>query len=200
MSTAARRGAGARLCRAALVALSLGVAAPVASAQGGGGGGRPPERRAQLERQFRDRLAAVVRQRLQLTDAQMSRLEQTNAHFAQRRRDLVQQERETRVAIRDEVVKDSAANQQHVADLIERAIGLQRQRLDLVDAEQKELAQFLTPVQRARYLDLQEKLRQRVEQLRRQQQSRRGADSGAGPGPRRRGRGGGAGGPPRVGP
>lgn len=182
---------GSRLARAALLALAVAGAAPVAGAQGGSALDRSPARspaeRAQLEQQLRQRFATVVQQRLRLTDAQMTRLRQTNARFEQQRRDLVQQEREVRVAIRDELAADSAANQAHVADLIQRAIGLQRQRLDLVDAEQKELAQFMTPVQRARYLDLQEKIRQRVEQLRRQQQHGGGQGGGRGmPGGRRR--------------
>ena len=178
---------GRRLARATLFALAFAAAAPVAGAQGGRAPDRTPAERAQLEQQLRQRFATVVQQRLRLTDAQMTRLRQTNARYEKQRRDLVQQEREVRVSIRDELAADSAANQAHVADLIQRAIGLQRQRLDLVDAEQKELAQFMTPVQRARYLDLQEKIRQRVEKLRRQQQLGGGQGGGRGmPGGRHR--------------
>jgi hypothetical protein len=36
-------------------------------------------------------------------------------------------------------------------------LALQRQRLELVGAEQQELSRFLTPVQRARFLALQER-------------------------------------------
>jgi Spy/CpxP family protein refolding chaperone len=171
----------ARIWRAVLLTAAVSAAAPLAGAQRADApAGPPPGRRAQLERQFRERLATVVQQRLHLTDAQLKRLEQTNSHFEGQRRQLVQQEREARVAIREEVLKDSAANQTRVAELIDRAIAIQRQRLDLVQQEQRELAQFMTPVQRAQYLDLQEKLRQRVEQLRRQQQQRRGDGPAAG--------------------
>jgi len=38
----------------------------------------------------------------------------------------------------------------------------------LIEAEQKELAAFLTPVQRARYIALQAQFRNRAEQLSRQ--------------------------------
>lgn len=157
--------------RAIAAFLALGAAMPVASAVGQGIAPSPGARpeRAQLEQQVRQRLARVVQERLRLTDAQMTKLRQTNARFEPRRRNLLQEERQVRMALRDESVADSAANQQHVAELITRAIAIQRQRLDLVDDEQKELATFLTPLQRARYLDLQEKLRQRVEQLRRGQ-------------------------------
>ena len=165
--------------RAAALVLALGVsvAVPHAQAQGGGRGEQTPAARAQLEQRFRERLAGVVQERLHLTAAQMAKLKQTNAKFEPQRRKLLQDERAVRLDIRREVMADSAANQPHVAELIQTAIRIQRQRLDLVDAEQKELAQFMTPVQRAKYLDLQEKLRQRVEQLRR--------EHGGGPGGRR---------------
>lgn len=187
--------ARARRCMPPLlrVALAVGVAlAGTGRAEAQAGSGATPPGaidaqpgRARLERQLRERFARVVQERLRLTDAQMARLRQTNGRFEARRRDLVQQERQVRTALRDEVVADSAANQQHVSELIARAIGIQRQRLDLVEAEQKELAGFLTPLQRARYLNLQEKVRQRVEQLRRDQRAGRG---GAGrPLPGRRG-------------
>jgi Spy/CpxP family protein refolding chaperone len=59
-----------------------------------------------------------------------------------------------------------AANQQKVAGLLDQLMRLQRQRLDLVEGEQRELAKFLTPVQRAKYLGLQNQLRQRMQELR----------------------------------
>jgi hypothetical protein len=47
-------------------------------------------------------------------------------------------------------------------------VQLQRQRVELFAQEQRDLAQFMTPLQRARYTALQEQVRRRVEQLRRQ--------------------------------
>ncbi|MFL5576182.1 MAG: hypothetical protein ACJ79S_09485, partial [Gemmatimonadaceae bacterium] len=163
------------------LALALATAAAPAAAQASGGagakqGGSPPSgpRRARLEQQVRERFGRVVQQRLGLTDAQLSRLAQTNQRFDGERRALFQRERQVRLALRDEVGNEGAANQQRVDELIRSAIQIQRQRLDLVEREQQELAGFMTPVQRARYLDLQEKLRRRVEQLRSEQ---RGAGS-----------------------
>lgn len=143
----------------------------------------PGTQRSQLEQQVRERFGRVVQQRLGLTDAQMTRLQQTNRRFEGERRQLLQQERQVRLALRSELGDDSAANQAHVDALIRRAIQIQRQRLDLVEREQGELAAFLSPVQRARYLDLQEKLRRRVEQLR---TDREMGDSGARRAPPRR--------------
>jgi len=44
---------------------------------------------------------------------------------------------------------------------------IQRTRIDLAEQEQRDLAKFMQPAQRAGYLALQEQLRRRVEQMRR---------------------------------
>ena len=143
--------------------------------------GEPPSaERARVEQQVRQRIARIVQDRLQLSDAQMQRLQQTNRRFEEQRRALLRQEREVRVSLREQLASGDRADQSRVGALIDSAIDLQRRRLDLLRDEQRELAGFLTPVQRARYLDLQEKLRRRVEELR-----RRGAQGGGGGGGRR---------------
>ena len=153
-----------RAMAACVVAIALAGPAP-AGAQAGQA--RDSAARAQLERQFGERVARAVRQRLQLTEDQMERLQRTNRAFESRRREVVRQERDVRLALRGQLAPGATPDQQRVSQLIEQAIRLQRQRLDLVESEQRELAQFLTPVQRARYLDLQERLRHRVEEVRR---------------------------------
>lgn len=152
------------------VAIALLTALP-ATAQNSAGRAPPPTpaERAQLERQYRQRVARAVQSRLQLSDAQMARLAKTNATYDPRRRALAAEERELRAGIARQFAAGDAADQAAVEKAITRAIAIQRERLDLVEREQRELADFLTPVQRARYLDLQERLRRRVEELRRGQ-------------------------------
>ena len=126
----------------------------------------PPQgNRAALERQFRERSARLTKQRLGLTDAQLDRLETTNARFAPQLRQLGVQERDIRQQLRQEMMAGKSANQQRVSDLLDAAIRLQKQRIAIVEAEQKELAGFLTPVQRARYIALQTQFRKRAEEL-----------------------------------
>jgi hypothetical protein len=60
------------------------------------------------------------------------------------------------------------ANQSRVSGLLDTALSLQKQRISLIEAEQRELSAFLTPVQRARYIALQTQFRNRAEQLYRQ--------------------------------
>lgn len=125
----------------------------------------PPGNRAALEQQFRERTARLTKQRLGLTDAQLDRLEKTNARFAPQLRQLGAQERDIRRQLRQEMMAGSSANQQRVSDLLDGALRIQKQRISTVEAEQKELAGFLTPVQRARYIALQAQFRKRAEEL-----------------------------------
>ncbi len=130
---------------------------------------RPPsERRAQLEERFQQQLATVLRERLQLNDEQLRRLTATNSRFEQRRRTILLEEMQTRRGLRQELMRGDAADQNRVATLIDRSLRLQRQRLDLLEEEQRELSQFLTPRQRAHFLSMQEQIRRRADDMRRQ--------------------------------
>ncbi|MEO7368433.1 MAG: hypothetical protein ABIZ36_10775 [Gemmatimonadaceae bacterium] len=130
-------------------------------------------RRAQLEKQLRQRTGEMVRRRLGLNDEQMGKLQSTNRSFERQRTDLMVRERETRQALRAEMVAGDAANQAKVGQLLDQSIQLQRQRLDLLQSEQQELAKFLSPIQRARYFGIQNELRKRAQELRSGQGMRR---------------------------
>lgn len=114
--------------RAALVwacALGIGLTSPLGAQAQRPGEGPPPVRRERMERQLRQGLWRVAKER--------------------------------------------------VAAALDRLLQVQRSRLDIVAEEQRDLAAFMTPVQRARYAALQEQLRRRVQTM----QRRRAA---AGPG------------------
>lgn len=149
------------LTRAAIVAALL-ICPALATAQQVAE--QPNPNRAALERQLRERTAQITRQRLGLNDAQMRQLERVNARFAPQQNALAMRERDTRRQLRQETVA-TEANQGRVSTLLDATISLQKQRIALVEAEQKELAAFLTPVQRARYIALQGQFRRRAEQL-----------------------------------
>ncbi|HZI43443.1 MAG TPA: hypothetical protein VFD67_17125 [Gemmatimonadaceae bacterium] len=125
--------------------------------------------RAQLERRFQQMLYQMTRRRVGLTDAQMNQLVPINRRFETQRRQIQRQERETRLSLRD-AMRDTtdAADQTRISGYLDKLVQLQRQRLELFEQEQKDLAGFMTPLQRARYTALQEQVRRRVEQLRRQ--------------------------------
>lgn len=136
-------------------------------------------RRGMLEKRFQQRLEAVVRQRLQLTDDQMVKLREVAGRSETVRRTLRADEMAARRAMREELLAGDNANETRVAELLEQMPRLERRRLDLLEQEQKELAKFLTPVQRARYFALQDEMRRGMQEL---QRRRMGAGDSIPPG------------------
>jgi hypothetical protein len=148
-----------------LLALTLALASTHADAQ------RPipdsaPARRQALEQRVRQRMAVIVQQRLRLNADQMRRLGEVNRDMETQRRLLQQQERDARIGLRAEVARGDSANQDRVARYVDQLIDVQRRRIDLLAREQRVLADFMTPVQRAQYLAMQDQLRRRLEEMR----------------------------------
>lgn len=146
---------------------------------------RTAEERAQLERRFEERLAAVVQRELRTTPEQTQRLGIVSRRFEQQRRPLFQREMALRRELRQQLGAASP-DDRLVESAMRDLLQVQRRRIDLIEAEQRALAEFLTPVQRARYLALQENLRHRVEQRGREGRMRAGARPPAGTPPGRR--------------
>jgi hypothetical protein len=144
--------------------LALVVVAPV-HAQGTADNSQRPAVQA-LQR----RMLEIVQRTLGASDDQMRQLVEVNRNFQQERRELNQKDRQARQTIRAEVLRDSLADQTLVARELDALVDVQRQRIEVFAREQRDLARFLTPVQRAKYATLQEGLRRKVEQLRQQQQ------------------------------
>lgn len=133
-----------------------------------------PQRR-QLEQQLRLRLGQVVRRQLQLTDEQYAQLQAVNRKYEAPRRDLNQRERYLRLSLRAEIQLGDKADQSKVAGYLDQLADAQESRLQIFRQEQKDLAGFLTPVQRAKYAALEEQLRKRVTQMRQRQLQRQQA-------------------------
>ena len=125
-----------------------------------------PARRQALEQRVRQRMATVVQQRLGLNADQMRRLGEVNRDMEAQRRLLHQQERDVRIGLRAEVMRGDSANQDRVARYVDQLIDVQRRRIDLLSREQRALAAFMTPTQRAQYLAIQDQVRRRMEDMR----------------------------------
>lgn len=155
---------------AALLLLAGGAGGRPAAAQQGGGG-RVSERVAG-HRPAMDRMAELVQRRLGLSDDQANRLRASTSRHVAQREQLLREERRLRRALREEVARGPAAAQDRVARMLDELVALQRQRLDVLSAEQRDLAQFLTPVQRAEFMAMQERAFRAAQQMRLQREGR----------------------------
>lgn len=125
------------------------------------------QQQQQLQQQIRRTLWRVTKQRIGFSDEQMGRLERTTQRYDQERRQLAVEEKAERVALRREILADSAANQASIAVALDRLHAVQQRRLDMQADEQKEFGTFMTPLQRARFAALQEQVRKRLQEFER---------------------------------
>ncbi|MBX3132982.1 MAG: hypothetical protein KF689_06300 [Gemmatimonadaceae bacterium] len=122
--------------------------------------------RDSLESRVRARMAQMMRTQLGLNDDQVRQLQATNRRFEGQRRALFEQERRVRAELRTALDAATPDQEARVGTLLDRTLALQRQRLELTEAEQKELATFLTPTQRARLYGIEEQMRRRMDEMR----------------------------------
>jgi Spy/CpxP family protein refolding chaperone len=116
--------------------------------------------RQAVQQAFRTR----VREVLSLDQAKTRRLFQTDQDFNRQRSALNQSERQARVALAA-AMDSGAVDQSKIDQYINQLVQAPRKRADLLEAEQKELSTFLTPLQRAQFLSLRERLNERMRQL-----------------------------------
>jgi hypothetical protein len=120
-----------------------------------------------LEKRFRERIEAIVNERLQLTDEQQVKLRDVASRTESARLVLHREEVVLRSALREEMRAGDKANEAKVGDLLDQLPGLERRKLDLLESEQRELAKFLSSTQRARYFGLQDELRRGMQDVQR---------------------------------
>jgi Spy/CpxP family protein refolding chaperone len=144
----------------------------------------PPPQRTRLEGEIRRSFARAVRERVGLSEDQMQRLAPLTQKHERQRRLLQQEERNARVALQTQLRSDTP-DTAAVAKLLETLLDVQRRRFQMIETEHRELATVMTPVQRARYLGLQEQVRRRLEQMRQGLPPGGAGEAGARPGRRR---------------
>jgi periplasmic protein CpxP/Spy len=155
-----------------LLSLALAVA-PVLSAQDSATA--DSAERERLQQAIERRFGQVVRQQLGLTEDQARRLRQTEERFRVRRRAIVRRQLQLQLALQDQMLPGNAADPDSVRRLMD---GLQASRIDMLQLDQeqdREMAGYLTPVQRARYQMLRERLLNRLREIRRQRTQGRGS-------------------------
>ena len=153
-------------------------------------GGPPPRARlqdparTQLEQDIRRGFARAVRMRVGLSDDQMRLLGPLTQRYEAQRRQLQQEERDARTGLQAMIREEAAPDSGKVEELLARLLDVERRRVQMAESEQRELATFMTPIQRAKYLALQEQVRRRLEQMRPPPRGPFGEDM-PGPPPRR---------------
>lgn len=153
-----------RLFRGLLALAVLAAAAPTLGAQDPA----PATERDSLEARVRVRMGQMLKTQLGLSDEQVRRLQATNQRFAGPRRQLIGEERQVRGDLRRAL--ERGGDTTVVGGLLDRVLDLERRRLALAEEEQRELATFLTPVQRARLFGMEEQLRRRMMEMRQDRQ------------------------------
>lgn len=124
---------------------------------------RAAQLRAEVERRFGEH----VRRQLDLTDEQAAKLKATQERFRERRQELMRRQRELRLALDYQMRPGSPANADSVQKLMDALQAGRAQALKLEQDEDRDMAAYLTPVQRARFHMIRQRLTDRVQDLRR---------------------------------
>jgi hypothetical protein len=127
----------------------------------------PTPQQQVLAREIRRTFSTVVRRQLGLSDEQAKKLNDVDTRYQRQRTEVGRDERAARLALRT-ALEDSTAkpDDAKIDEYLGRLVKAQHRRADLLEAEQKDLSGFLSPVQRAKYLGLREQLTRRISQLR----------------------------------
>ena len=125
-----------------------------------------PSDRQALQRRVRQAFTAVVRRQLNLDAAQMQTLQRVDQKYEQQRRGVLRDERDARMNLKL-AMEDSTGHpdQDKISQYLDQLVKGQRRRADLLDAEQKELSSFLSPLQRAKYFSLKERVARKMLEL-----------------------------------
>lgn len=125
----------------------------------------PPDRE-RLQQEIQERFARRVQIELGLNDQQMDRLRQASRANEDRHRELARREEDLHRGVMGQLQPGVAANQDSLARLLDAIAANHVARAQLEQQEIRELAQFLTPVQRARLLMMRRAFMDQVEEIR----------------------------------
>ncbi len=162
--------------------------APALAAQQDSAAGPDSAERERLQGEIERRFGTVVQQRLGLSDDQANKLRDTEERFRTRRRAIVRQQVLLRFGLEDQMRPGRAANPDTVRRLMDAIQGNRSDLLTIEQQQDREMAGYLTPVQRAQYQMLRERLMRRLQEVRRERALQREGRPEVRPGlrPRRR--------------
>jgi hypothetical protein len=147
----------------ALMVALIGLASPAQAQEPGPARPRVEE----LRRRVRERVAQRIQQDLKLSPDQMQRLRATVGTYAGRRRELEARQRDLRRALGGDLRPGIAATPDRVARLTDELLDVRVRYAESFRDEQRELARYLDPVQRAKLMVLRDRLTNRAQEFRR---------------------------------
>jgi len=124
----------------------------------------------QMRQQIETRFGAQVQQTLGLTDQQATQLRATFQTYSQQRRTMERNERALKQALQGQLRPGVAANSDSVAKVTDQLLALKVTYAQTFVDENREMAKYLTAVQRAQFQVMRERLMARIEEIRRQRQ------------------------------
>lgn len=125
----------------------------------------PLSREDSLRSMIQERFARQVQQQLGLSDQQEEQMRRTVAKWFITRRSLEREERQLKQALAEQMRPGVAADQDSVARLTDRLLGLKVQQVQTYRDELKEM-NYLTPVQRAQFFIMRERLLEAIQNAR----------------------------------
>jgi protein CpxP len=158
-------------------AVVLAVAPPLRAQDGGDDSLQAARMRQQIEQRF----AQQIQANLGLTDEQAVKLRATFNAYAPKRRAMEQEERAIKRGLQGQLRPGIAANSDSVAKLVDRLLELKVTYAQSFVDENREMSKYLTPVQRAQFQVMRERLMARIEEIRQQRQQQFRQQGGAAP-------------------
>ena len=158
-----------------LMAALLVAGAPL-NAQGNGD--ESPQS-ARMRQQIEQRFAQQIQANLGLTDEQAVKLRATFNTYAPKRRAMEQELRTIKRGLQGQLRPGIAANADSVSTLVDRLLATKVTYAQSFVDENRDMAKYLTPVQRAQFQVMRERLMARIEEIQQQRQQQFRQQQGA---------------------
>lgn len=130
-------------------------------------------RAERLRQMIEDRFAERMTVELGLGDDQAAKVRGVLSTWSTRRRSLEKDERGLRQQLQAGMRPGVAADEKTVVQLTDRIMGLRIQYVETFRSELTDLSALLTPIQRAQYVLLRDRLMQRIQEVRNQRMEER---------------------------
>jgi len=151
------------------------VATPMLAQQG------PPPRVQMLQEQVMQRFLTAYRNQAGLTPSQDRRFSEVFRRSLEERRALQQREQQLWRALEGQMRPGVGANPDSVTKLLDGVIAQRAAQVERARVEQREYAEFLTPVQRGQLVLMMERFQQQVEGIVRRRMEMQGGRPGRTP-------------------